>query len=55
VWYPVLIMVLLVLSIGFLQNLMGVLVDVLNPLNESSSFVGLRMNMEIIFLCGFNR
>jgi hypothetical protein len=28
-------MVLLVLSIGFLKNLMDLLVDVLNPLNES--------------------
>jgi hypothetical protein len=38
-------MVFLILHIGFLQNLMDLLVDVLNPLNESSDFVGLRMNM----------
>jgi hypothetical protein len=38
-WYPVLIMALLVLSIGFLQNLMDLLEDVLNPLNESGGFV----------------
>jgi hypothetical protein len=36
---------LLVLSIGFLQNLMDLLVDVLNLLNESGGFVGLRLNM----------
>jgi hypothetical protein len=40
-----LIMALLVLSIGFLQNIMDLLADFLNPLNESSGFVGLRMNM----------
>jgi hypothetical protein len=45
VWYPVLIMVLLVLSISFLQNLMDLLVDVLNPLNESGGFFILRLNM----------
>jgi hypothetical protein len=32
-------MALLVLSIGFLQNLMDLLADVLNPLNESGGFV----------------
>jgi hypothetical protein len=53
--YPVLIMELLVLSIGFLQDLMDLLADVLNPLNEYSGFVGLRMNMGIFFLCGCKR
>jgi hypothetical protein len=50
VQYLVLIMALLVLSIGFLQNLMDLLVDVLNPINESGGFVSLRMNMGI-FVC----
>jgi hypothetical protein len=45
-------MVLLVLSIGFLQNLMDLLEDVVNLLNESSGFFYLRMNMGIICLCG---
>jgi hypothetical protein len=54
VWYPVLIMELLVLSIDFLQNLMDLLADVLNRLNESGGFVGLRLNMERLILCGFN-
>jgi hypothetical protein len=48
-------MVLLVLSIGFLQNLMDLLVDVLNPLNESSGFFSLRLNMGRLFLCGCKR
>jgi hypothetical protein len=34
-------MALLVLSIGFMKNLMDLSVDVLNPLNESGGFVGL--------------
>jgi hypothetical protein len=34
-----LIMALLVLSIGFLQNLMDLLADVLNPLNESGGLL----------------
>jgi hypothetical protein len=38
-------MALLLLSIGFLQNIMDLLEDVLNLLNESGAFVGLRMNM----------
>jgi len=37
-WHPVLIMVLLVLSIGFLQNMMEPLVDVLNMFNKTSGF-----------------
>jgi hypothetical protein len=47
-----LIMALLVLSIGFLQNIMDLLVDVLNPFNEFGGLVGLRLSMGIFFLCG---
>ena len=50
-WYSVLILSLLVFSIGFLKNLMDLLADVFNLLNEYDSFVGLRLNMVIIFLC----
>jgi hypothetical protein len=50
-----LIMEILVLRIGFLQNLMDLLVDVLNMLSESSGFVGLRMNMGRFYLCGCKR
>jgi hypothetical protein len=42
-------MALLVLSIGFLQNFMDLLVDVVNPLNESGGFFSLKMNMGRIF------
>jgi hypothetical protein len=52
VWNPVLIVLLLVLSIGFLQNIMDLLADVLNPLNKLDGFIGLRLNMVILFLCG---
>jgi hypothetical protein len=55
VWYPVLIMALLVLSIGFLQNILDLLVDVLNPLNESSGFVDRRLIMGRVCLCGGKR
>jgi hypothetical protein len=55
VQYPMLIMAFLVLSIGFLENLMDLLVDVLNTLNEYGGFVGLRKNMGIFFLCGCKR
>jgi hypothetical protein len=47
-----LIMALLVLSIGFLQNIMDMLVDVLNPFNEFGGLVSLRLSMGIFFLCG---
>jgi hypothetical protein len=54
-WYLVLIMAFLILSIGFLQNLMDLLVDVMNLLNESGGFVNLRLNMGRFFLCGSRR
>jgi hypothetical protein len=44
-----LIMVFLLLCISFLKNIMDMLVDVMNLLNESGGFVGLRMNMGIFF------
>jgi hypothetical protein len=46
------IMEMCVLSIVFLQNIMDLLADVLNLLNESSGFVGLKMNMGRVCLCG---
>jgi hypothetical protein len=48
-------MELLVLSIGFLKNLMDLLQDALNRINESGGFVRLRMNMGIFFLYGGKR
>jgi hypothetical protein len=40
VWHPVLIMALLVLGIGLLQNILNLLVDVLDSFNEPGGFVG---------------
>jgi hypothetical protein len=48
-------MALLVLSIGLFKNLMELLEDVLNPLNESCGFVGLRLNMGRFCLHGGKR
>jgi hypothetical protein len=47
-----LVMVLLVLSTGFLQNIMDLFADVLNPVNEFVGFFNLRLSMGILFLCG---
>jgi hypothetical protein len=55
VQYPVLIVVFLVVSIGFLQNHMDMLVESLNLLNESGEFFKLRLNMGIFFMCGCKR
>ena len=55
VQYLVLIMEFLVLSIGFMQNLMDLLEDVLNPLNEFGGFFSLRMKMGRVCLCGGKR
>jgi hypothetical protein len=41
-----LIMALLVLGIGFPQNLLDLLADVMNPLNESGGFVDHRLIRE---------
>ena len=48
-------MSLLVLSIGFLQNIMDMFADVLNVVNEYGGFVGLALNMGRICLFGCNR
>jgi hypothetical protein len=42
-------MALLVLRIGFLQNLIDLLADVLNLLNESGGFVSLGLTWEELF------
>jgi hypothetical protein len=55
VWYPLLIMALHVLSIGFLQNLLDLLADVLNPLNDFGGFVNCRLIMGRVYLCGGKR
>jgi hypothetical protein len=48
-------MALLVLNIEFLQNLVDLLADVLNPFNESGGFFDRRMIMGRVFLCGGKR
>jgi hypothetical protein len=50
-----LIMALLVLSIGFLQNILDLLADVLNPLNESSDFFDRRLIKGRFYLYGGKR
>ena len=47
-----LIMVLLVLGIGFLQNTMELLLDVLNLFNELGGFFSLYVSMRGFGLCG---
>jgi hypothetical protein len=48
-------MVFLVLSIVFLQNLLDMLEDVLNPFNESHGFVDRRLIRKRVCLCGGKR
>jgi hypothetical protein len=45
VWHPMLIMSLLVLSIGSVQDVMNLLANVLNVLNEVIFFICLRLDM----------
>jgi len=45
VWHPMLIMSLLVLSIGSVQDVMNLLADVLNVLNEVVCLICLRLDM----------
>ena len=54
VWNPMLIMALLVLGIGFLKNIMDMLLDVLNIFNEPGGFIGLCVSsMRGFGLCGW--
>jgi hypothetical protein len=52
VWNSMLIMVLLVLGIGFLENIMDLFSYVLNIFNELGGFVGLYVSMRGFGLCG---
>ena len=45
VWHLVLIMVMLVLGIGLLQNILNLLMDVLDSFNELGGFVGFVLSM----------
>jgi uncharacterized membrane protein len=55
VWYSMLIMALLVLSIGFMKNILDLLADVLNFLNESGGFVDRRLIKGRVCMCGGKR
>jgi hypothetical protein len=44
-WHPMLIMSLLVLSTGSVQDVMNLLADVLNVLNEVVLYIHLRLDM----------
>ena len=50
VWHPMLIMSLLVLSIGSVQDVMNLLADVLNALNEVVSPISFILDINRIFL-----
>jgi hypothetical protein len=52
VWHPVLIMALLVLGIGILQNILNLLVDVLDSFNELSGFFYFIFSIGRLFLRG---
>ena len=54
-WNPMLIMALLILGIGFLQNSMDLLSNVLNLFNEPGGFVDLCVSMRRVGLCGHKR
>jgi hypothetical protein len=54
VWYMMLIVALLVLGIGFMQNIMNLLLDVLDTLKTFGYVINLCLSMGGLFLCGCN-
>jgi hypothetical protein len=54
VWYTMLILALLVLGIGFLQNIMNLLLDVLDSLKIFGCLISLGLSMGGLFLCSCN-
>jgi hypothetical protein len=53
-WYPMLILALLVLGVGFLQNIMNLFLDVLELLNKVGFSITLNMSMGRLFICSCN-
>jgi hypothetical protein len=49
-----LVMSLLVLGIGFMQDVVDLLADVLNPFNKSNYLINLSLSMGRFSLCGCN-
>jgi hypothetical protein len=54
VWYSMMIVVLLVLGISFLQNVMNLFLDVLDPFNKFGCLINLGLSMGGLFLCNYN-
>ena len=54
VWHLMLVMTLLVLGIGFLQNVMDLLANVLDPFHKFGGFLNLSLSPTRCFLCGGN-
>ena len=53
VWYPMLIMSLLVLGILFLQNVMDLLVNMLDVLNEAIFLICFELDMSQIYVSSY--
>ena len=53
-WYSMLIMALLVLGIGFLQNIMKLLLNVLDSLKKFGFLIFLGLSMGGLFMCNGN-
>ena len=54
VWHSMLVMTLLVLGIGFFQNVMDLLANVLDPFHKFGGFINLSLRERRCFLCGGN-
>jgi hypothetical protein len=54
-WYLMLIMALLVIGIGFFQNITNMLLDVLDSLNKFGCSIRFILNMRLFLLCNCNR
>ena len=52
VWHSVLIITLLVLGIGLLQNILNLFTDVLDWFNELGGFVSFSLSTGKFYLCG---
>ena len=50
-WCPMLIMTFFVLSIGFIHDIMNLLVDVLNVFNKLDGLINFVLNMSKFYLC----
>jgi hypothetical protein len=51
VWHPMLIVALLLLGVGFLQNFVNLLLNVMDSLNKFGCSINLDLSMGVLFLC----